>query len=345
MIATRCLGAGVLVLAVCLGHESPARAEEPAALFQGGKELLAQARDLWREGTKAYRKGKLDRARLLYLSAFRAQRHYQIAGSLGHVEVALGKYRDGAEHVSFYLRETRDLPSSGPRDRAMLEQDLAAAQARIGVVAITVEPSGAEVLVDGALVGRAPLPDPVFVDPGRHVIEARRDGYRSIVEARELSPGSRAEVALKLAPAAPPPPPPRAVAAPPRAVAPPAPPLRPVAKRPAIPIESVRGTMKDPVVIGGAAVTVVAIGVGVALTGWWASLESGSDCLRAIDPRPCEREWASVKTASVWTLTSAGVTGMGTFAYALLARRRAAPAKRSVAVGPGSGAGSLAITW
>jgi hypothetical protein len=338
MIATRRLGGGFLLLAVCLGRPSPARAEEPAALFQGGKELLAQARELWREGTRAYRKGNLERARLLYLSAFRAQRHYQIAGSLGHVEIALGRYRDGAEHVSYYLRETRDLPSASPRDRAMMEQDLATAQARVGVLAITVEPRGASVLVDGSLVGRSPLPEPVFVDPGRHVVEARVEGHRPIVEARELAPGSRSEIAIRLSPVAPPPPPKRAVA-----VAPP--PLRPVPTRPARPIERVEGTMKDPVVITGAAVTVVGIGVGAALTGWWASLESGSECMRAIDPGPCEREWASVKTASVWTLTSASVTGLGTLAYALVARRMGAPARRPVSIGKGSGPGSIAIHW
>lgn len=304
MVSTRIARAGVIALAVCLGSLGVARADEALVLFEGDAELLSQAKALWREGTMAYRKGQLDRARVLYLSALRAQRHHQIAGALGHVEEALGRHREAAEHLSFYLRETRDLASASPRDRAMLERDLAVAEAKIGVVAVTGLPRGADVLVDGAHIGKAPLLDPVFVDPGRHVIEARLEGYVSRVEARELTPGSRAEVVMSLSP-----------------TPPPAAPLRPVAERPAMPIVPVRGTLRDPVVIGGAAVTVVAAGVGAALTGWWAGLGASGDCLRAGDPRPCEREWAQVKTASVWTLTGAGITGAGTLAYALVARR------------------------
>lgn len=331
MISTRTVVAGVLLLSVSLAGRG-ARADEPAALFDGGADLLSQARSLWREGTDAYRKGQHDRARLLYLSALRAQKHFQIAGSLGHVEFALGRYRDAAEHVSFYLRETRDLPGASPRDRAMLEQDLAAAQARIGVVIVSVEPKGAEVFVDGTSVGRAPLADPVFVDPGRHVIEARLEGYQSTADARDVTPGSRAELALRL---------PRAVAAP----RPPPMALRPVAERPAMPIAPVRGTLKDPVVIGGAAVTVVGASVGAALTGWWASLGGSGECLHRTDPTPCEREWATVKSASVWTFAGAGLTGLGTLTYTLLARRQLGTAKPARAIGPGKAAGSFAFEW
>ena len=197
--------AGAFTLVVCTQWSAAARADEHAFLFEDGAELLAQARELYVEGTKAVHQGQLERARLFYLSAWRAQRHWQIAGSLGHVEVALDRYRDAAEHLSIFVRETRALPASDlrvdPRDAAILAQELDRAKAHVGTVALTVEPAGAEVLVDGAPAGRAPLADPVFVEPGLHVIEAHLDGYRAASESRDLVPGAVAQISLKLAPA------------------------------------------------------------------------------------------------------------------------------------------------
>src|SRR5262249_41965137 len=146
------------------------------------------------------------RAALLYAAAWRVQQHWQIAGSLGHAEVALGRYRDAAEHLALFLRETHDAASVDPRERAALARDFEAARARAGTVDVSA-PAGAELLVDGALVGTAPLGAPLFVEPGKHFFDARLAGYRAHVEVRELAPGASADVAVRLAPVAPPPPP------------------------------------------------------------------------------------------------------------------------------------------
>jgi hypothetical protein len=56
----------------------------------------------------------------------------------------------------------------------------------------------AEVLVDGALVGRTPLPSAVAIVPGEHLLELRRRGYRDVRRPLNLAEGARADVTVEL---------------------------------------------------------------------------------------------------------------------------------------------------
>jgi hypothetical protein len=306
-----------------------------------GAELLAQARELYVEGAKAARTGHAERARLFYTSAWRAQHHWQIAGSLGHVELSLGHYRDAAEHLAFFLRETRDLQTIDARDRSTLAWDLERAKAKIGVVTTLVEPVGAEVLVDGAPLGRAPLADPVFVDPGRHVIEARLPGYPAVVASRDLVPGATAQLTLKLTQVV--------------AVEPPAPP--PVAPPPAPPPR--RGPRANrAIILGGAVATGVLATVGVGLAVGSAVKASASrDC----EVGPCEgastpagrrdafdqlqSQKVALGYAAVGTFVGAAVVGAGTAAYSLLANKRLSFPRTGLIVYPGGAAASVSVDW
>ena len=55
----------------------------------------------------------------------------------------------------------------------------------------------AEVVVDGAVIGRTPLPASVALAPGAHTIELRRSGYRSARTSVTLGEGTAGEVALE----------------------------------------------------------------------------------------------------------------------------------------------------
>jgi hypothetical protein len=58
---------------------------------------------------------------------------------------------------------------------------------------------GADVLVDGKLVGRTPLPASVPLPPGSHEVTLRRPGYRSVAQNITLADGSTGEVTLEAA--------------------------------------------------------------------------------------------------------------------------------------------------
>ena len=73
------------------------------------------------------------------------------------------------------------------------KQDLAAklkdVRARLAAkVRFIVQPSGAEIRVDGKTIGRAPLTDPVDLAPGRHVVLVTKSGFRPHEENLEVKP-------------------------------------------------------------------------------------------------------------------------------------------------------------
>ena len=114
----------------------------------------------------------------------------------------LGKFRDAAEHAAFYLQ-------NAPADRrAKAELVLNRAKQKIGTLTVDAQPAGAEVQLDGALVGQAPLHDAVFVDPGEHFVLVRAPGLPDATQRVVLAAGEAKTLALTATAAPPPPPPP-----------------------------------------------------------------------------------------------------------------------------------------
>jgi hypothetical protein len=164
--------------------------------------MTDKARQLYDEGLAAIQKSKWLEARASLLAAWSLTKHWQIAANLAGCELELGKFRDAAEHAAFYLQ-------NAPADRrAKAELVLKRAKQNIGTLTVDAQPAGAEVRLDGALVGQAPLPDALFVDPGEHVVLVRAPGRPDATQQVVLAAGEAKTIALAAVEAPPPPPPP-----------------------------------------------------------------------------------------------------------------------------------------
>ncbi|MCC6553997.1 MAG: PEGA domain-containing protein [Polyangiaceae bacterium] len=146
-------------------------------------------------GIEAMRRGDLEGARAHFLSAWNLKKHFQIAANLGMAELRLGRRRDAAEHLSYALREGAKL---GEDERRAMQAMLDEAGRSVGAASVDVSREGAEILIDGRLIGRSPLRGEVFVEPGRRVIEARLAGYAPASAAVDFDPGASRRVALTL---------------------------------------------------------------------------------------------------------------------------------------------------
>ncbi|CAN91769.1 hypothetical protein predicted by Glimmer/Critica [Sorangium cellulosum So ce56] len=180
-----------------------AGAQQPSTAAAAGETdaLTDKARQLYEEGRQAAAAGKWADAHASFLAAWAIKPHYQIASNLGVACLKLGKYRDAAEYLSRYLREA---PATKVNERQNAEASLKEALAKVASVTVQVTPAGAEVTVDGAVVGKAPLADRVFLDPGKHEIGAKLEGYTPATHPVAAVAG-RAEtvtVQLERAPAA-----------------------------------------------------------------------------------------------------------------------------------------------
>jgi hypothetical protein len=107
---------------------------------------------------------------------------------------------------------------TGAGSAEVLESRRIAAPPSLGALKITTRPPGAQVELDGIVVGVTPL---ALADltAGRHTVKVSRVGYRSVSREVEVIRGETVVLDLALSAASP--------AGPPRRSAPPAPPLPP----------------------------------------------------------------------------------------------------------------------
>lgn len=179
---------GACVVAGCL-------LGSPAARAQDDPTTTAAARERFKEGVAHFDKKEYEKARAAFLQAYALKKHPAVLLNLAQSEVRSGHERDAAKHFTQYLREATDASAS---EREAAQAGLATARAAVVELQLTVDDSGAEVLVDGTLEGISPLSDPVFVDPGSHNIEAKK-GDRGATVSVSGKAGEKKEARLTLA--------------------------------------------------------------------------------------------------------------------------------------------------
>ena len=173
---------------------APADPVDPAAAPAPAADNQAAA--LLRAGNMAYKEGRFADAEQAYREAFEIKHGYDVAGNLGAAELAQGKLREAAGHLAFTLRL---FPLTGqPALRDQMQRALEQCKRGVGAVEVKLEPAGATVRVDGDLVGEAPLLDPVFVDPGDHIISVSLAGYAPAEKRIHAERGETVPVTLAL---------------------------------------------------------------------------------------------------------------------------------------------------
>jgi hypothetical protein len=305
-----------MVLALVMALSAPAAGQDPPQPDKTGAD--PEVERLYREGVKAAGRKQWEQARQVFLEAWKRKPHFQIAANLGRAELRAGKPRDAVEHIEYFLREAPADVSQ--QDRTEAQSLLAEARAQIGTLALTVEPEGADVLLDGAPVGTLPPTREVLVDPGHRVLEARREGYRPARQEVDVAPGTRATVTLRLEREKP-------LSLPPRSP-PPAPPPE--------------GGGRSPALIGvGIGTAVAAAGAGAVLVVLAMGKASDQDDLG--DPNgnfppgdPTRSQWteleqsrADLLSAAAWSFIGAGVIGGATAVYALTGKAPAAALQKT----------------
>ncbi|WP_437511478.1 PEGA domain-containing protein [Sorangium sp. So ce1099] len=295
-----------------------------------------KARKLYIEGVMAAEKERWADAYASFVAAWALQKHYTIAGGMGTCELMLHRYRDAAEHLAFYVREIEKDATTTAEERAAAVETYAQARAKVGAVLVSVNVQGADVLVDGARVGTAPLADPVFLEPGAHTITVQREGYVPLEKRVEVAAGSEVRSAFELA-------------------RPPASgPLRPVAEP--SPRPATKANMG--VIVAGGSVAAVGVIAGVVFTfvangkasdakqQWYVVDEIGNGSVSCSNPAPgnaatqCEKLVSLVddkdlfSDLALWSFVGGGVATLGTLGYYWYATTSSVPEKRHLRILP-----------
>jgi len=320
---------------------------EPAGPEQTGPitpEVSQKSDDLFKRGKDYYKDGKLKEAYGSYRAAWDLKKSYDLAANLGNAELLLGLKRDAAEHYAYCLRTFAATGGKDRREAAQKKFD--EARKEVGALSIKVSPGGAEVLIDGKSVGRAPLKDEVYVDPGGRIVEARLVGYEQGKQSVQVEKGGPTQtITLELLA--------KKVDAPQGTGGPgkvdggsgvQVPPSLPITPPPPPPPKK-----KNLLLIGaGAGLTAVAAGVGVALLVLGGNEASDADalivdlkakggpqaCSTGNPPQDCAKlhqlnvDSDAAHNAGVGMFVGASVVGLATLTYALWPMKRAEQQKK-----------------
>lgn len=180
--------ASVWLLGACLlvSQAAKAQAQEDAT-------ATAAARERFKEGVAYFDQKQFEKARAAFVQAYALKKHPAVLLNLAQSELRSNHERDAAKHFSSYLREATDASAA---EREAAQSGLTAAKQVVGELSVTAD-TGGEVFVDGTSEGVAPLPGPLFVDPGNHTLELKK-GERSTSQSVSLKAGESKEAKLTL---------------------------------------------------------------------------------------------------------------------------------------------------
>jgi tetratricopeptide (TPR) repeat protein len=143
---------------------------------------VKRARDLWYRGVDAFRAGNYEEARRAFAECYQLMPKSDVLRNLSISEIQSGHYVSAARHLTQLLASPPgDLPSN-VREEAT--NRLGQAEAQVGQLKIRVDVAGAEISIDGAVVGRSPLEGTWYLEPGQHEVLVSKAGYP--VEARQV---------------------------------------------------------------------------------------------------------------------------------------------------------------
>ncbi len=178
---------------------SPALLVVPAnAQPTAGKDAATEmARKRFEEGVRLFDQGEYQQAQAAFLQAWALKKHPAVLVNLAQCELRAGEHVSAARHFVKYLRNYPDTP---PDQQELARKGLAEARQHTGQLEIEVGQEGAEVFVDGELIGRSPLPDLFDVAPGTHEVEIRFPGKPPSTQEVSVSAASSVPVSFESTP-------------------------------------------------------------------------------------------------------------------------------------------------
>jgi hypothetical protein len=216
----------------------------------------------YRRAIQAFEQKQWEEARRLLLELWEAGPTYDVAISLVQVEYQLEQRAAAARYLAFALDHAPPTESVVNLDE--YKTNLSELERLIGAARIGVTEPGAELYVDGKLVGRTPVRETLYLEVGKHTVEARL-GTRIASRVIDVVAGSKHEFVLEL----------RGTPEP----APPAPATSPPPGTAAVPPDDERGDANLwPALVGG---TVAAAGIGMFI-GFRVSASSDNDRIEAL---------------------------------------------------------------
>src|SRR5581483_2499875 len=122
---------------------------------------------------------------------------WRVLFNIGVARKRLFRYNDAVRALRRYLDEGG--PEVPADRRALVEAELADIRALVAEVSVLVDGPPAQIEVDGRAMGETPLPSPLLLAGGNHIVRAFREGFDPAQREIDVVSGQKVEVRLALA--------------------------------------------------------------------------------------------------------------------------------------------------
>ena len=167
----------------------------PAARAQDAR---AAAHEHFDRGLAASNEQHFGEAAEEFEAAYRLWPEFKVLYNIAKVNVALGRPVESVDAFESYLE--RGGAQIRPERIEEVRREIDAQMARIGTIVVRSSRDGAEVRVDGRLIGTTPLARPVRVGAGKHTVEALVAGLPSQLRDVDIAGKDQLEIEFDLAP-------------------------------------------------------------------------------------------------------------------------------------------------
>lgn len=171
--------------------EAPASAAPAAAPTP---EVLKEAADHYQRGLSLYGEGEFVLALVEFERAYQLTPNYRVLYNIGQVRIQLGRYAKGREALEEYLKQGGT--SINAERTAAVTKDLEMLAERTAMLNVVVNEPGADVAVDGRVVGQSPLAAPLVIDAGEHTLDVRKVGFYD--KSSQVTLAGRDEIEVKV---------------------------------------------------------------------------------------------------------------------------------------------------
>ncbi len=173
----------------------PAKSSLPTASVSDG---VDGARDRFQRGVELYKDGNFDAALAEFSRAYQLQPNYRILFNLAQTQMERHDSVEAQRLLRQYLNDGG--AELVPERRAQVERDLVALQKRVAELRVSVDVPGAELLIDGAVVGVSPLGSSLWVNAGVRQLLVRKPGHLPTERSLSVPGGESVTLELHLEP-------------------------------------------------------------------------------------------------------------------------------------------------
>lgn len=159
------------------------------------KQQLQEARAHYMRGVQLYNDGDFKLALIEFTRSYDLAPTYKILYNIGEVNLQLNNYASSLEALERYLKEGgTEVPK---KRKTQVEKDIEGLRARTAHLTVTSNVAGAEIAIDEAAAGAAPI-NKKLVDAGDHKVTASKDGYVTATQNVTLAGGDESTVNVEL---------------------------------------------------------------------------------------------------------------------------------------------------